>query len=189
MDIRDLFATVQITQRGQKNASGIPNADAPKKTSRASASIDHERGPKRKALKPKTSTCAAGKASSERSTSLIAGPVPYDGASNFMTLEELSRKRDEKCGHESDADIHEDAASESSAVESHPQGDDEDADDEPDNFECDDTRSVHSGASVRSAKSAGTRSAPSGSGGKDTTVKRKRKTPKSQSVALVYEEY
>ena len=195
MDIRDLFSTraVQVPQNGQNKSSvsrpaGVPSLGAAKETLKASVCSDYSRRSKERALKSKTSEGAGGKSSS----SLTALPAPYDGASNVTTLEELSRKRSETHRYESDVEIHEDVASEFSAVESHPQYDDEDADDEPNHSDCDDTHSVRSEASARSAKSVGTKSARSvrsSTVGKDTTVKCKRKTPKPQSIALVYEDY
>lgn len=193
MDLRDLFAAPvqnapkKKTTKPQTEQFHIPPT-APKtsKTSTSSVSSDHSRGSNGNS-KPNKPKRAASNRTQKRPSNLSAGPVPYNGASNFTTLEELSRKRVETSDWDSDVEQQEDDASESSVVS---QQRDDERDDDVENFEYDDTQSVRSGTSARSVKSAGTKSvcsARSATSGKETKVRKG--SQKTKSVALIYEEY
>ena len=187
MDLRDLFAAP--VQNAPKTTKASEQICIPPNTSTTSVSRDHSRGSKPKKLKRATFN-----RSQKRQSNLSAGPVPYDGASNFTTLEELSRKRIETAGWDSDVEQQEEVASESSVVDSQQRDEDgDDQEDEVENFEIDDAQSVRSGTSVHSAKSADTKSVCSArsvtSGKEESKVRRKSRSQKTKSVALVYEEY
>lgn len=200
MDLRDLFAAPvqnppkkKTTKPSQPEHIRIPPT-APK-SSTASVSSDHSRGSKGNSKPDKPKRATSNRIPKQHSN-LSTGPVPYDGASNFTTLEELSRKRIETSDCDSDVEQQGDVASESSVVDSQQRDEDEgdnQGDDEVENFECDDAQSVRSGTSARSAKSIGTKSvcscsARSTTSGKETKVRRKCRS-QTKNVALLYEEY
>ena len=122
MDLRDLFAAPAQNAPKKKTAKPSqteqisPTAPKASKTSTPSVSSDHSRGSKGNS-KPNKPKRAASNRTQKRPSNLSAGPVPYDGASNFTTLEELSRKRIETSDWDSDVE-QEDVASESSVVDS-----------------------------------------------------------------------
>ena len=207
MDLRGLFAAPvqnapkkKSTQPAQSEQIRLPPPTAPKaapKASTSSVSSDHSRESKGNLKSKNPKRAVHNRPPHKRQSNLKACPAPYDGASNFTTLEELSRKRIETSDLGSDTEQQQDVVSESSVVDSQQRDEEEieeHEDDDVKNFECDDTQSVRSGISVRSVKSTGTKSvcsARSGTSVKETKVKARRKprSKKAKTVALVYEEY
>lgn len=208
MDLRDLFSTpvsvpAEVSQKTQKKQANYATAILRKlprpttwtrlpKTSGSPVSNGHSRGSKGKNISTPTCAKTSGNGSSKKS-SLTAGPVPYDGAKKFTTLEELSRNKIESNAHASKTKLQEDIASENelSVIGSQPRDGDE-AEYDADNSELEDTHSVHSDTSVHSAKSSGTKSvcsARSGISGKQTKTRRKTIAHKNNNIVLVYENY
>ena len=97
MDLRDLFAAPAQNAPKKKTAKSSqteqiripPTAPKTSKTSTSSVSSDHSRGSKGNS-KPNKLKRAASNRTQKRPSNLSAGPVPYDGASNFTTLEAVS---------------------------------------------------------------------------------------------------